>query len=135
MKHIGSPIIVYSNEKTTQLREYVLNVKDYLIKNKLKGRELSVFFRTNNNEGRISHKSTGNRINIISKGKNLYFVNPVIINYDNRLTEEEIKIAISELRYVSLDRYLLVNLNKEGEFSVDLYQNTNTSYNCWKNIS
>ena len=42
--------------------------------------------------------------------------------------------AVELIRYTDMGRFYLVNLKEDGTYTVDLYQNTNTSYNRFSDV-
>ena len=134
MVQVASATITYAEEVTPELKEYVALILEEFKRTRLKSYYNVGFWRTPDESGKINHKNTGNKLHRAAGHMGYYFTCPVLINYDNFLSPLELYTAISELRYSDVGRYYLVELNKDGTYTVDLYQNLNITYDCIHNV-
>lgn len=134
MVTVTSPIIVYAQTVTQELKDHVVSLRKELSKTRLRSYDTLRFWRTPNEAGDWNHKNTGNILHRATKHTNAYFTCPVLVNHDDALTMKGLMEAVELIRYTDMGRFYLVNLKEDGTYTVDLYQNTNTSYNRFSDV-
>ncbi len=134
MTEVASVIIIYAKESSEELKGFRDQLKKDLAKTRLRSYYIYTCWKIKGDLEDYNHKTTGNSLHRTSKHCGCYLTCPVIVNYDNVLTHEETMMAIRNLRYVDLGRFYLVNMNKDGTYTIDLYQNTNTHFDRFENV-
>lgn len=130
----ASPIIVFFNKETEALHEHVSNLKSNLNRIRLRNFGSAKIYRQMDEDGTVNIGRLNNKLHRCGVKLGYYFTNPVLVNYDNVLTKEDIDLILTKIRYVDCGRIHVVNMGTDGEYKLDLKINRNLSFETFEDI-
>lgn len=130
----ASPIIVFFNKETEVLQEQISNLKSNLNRIRLRSFGSVKIFRQTDEDGKVNVSCLNNKLHRCGVKLGYYFTNPVLVNYDNAITKEEIEAILTKLRYVDCGRIHVVQMDTTGAFKLSLKINRNLAFETFENI-
>lgn len=132
--NVASPIIVFVKEQTTAVELNIKDLRANLNKVRLRSFGSIKIYRTPDENGKFNVGGLNNKLHRCGVHMSYYFTNPVLVNYDNSLNDEDIEGIITNLRYVDCSRIHIVHMATDGSYKLDLKINQNLSFNTFKDI-
>lgn len=130
----ASPIIVFFKKETEVLQAQISNLKTNLNRIRLRSFGSVKIFRQTDENGKVNIGCLNNKLHRCGVKLGYYFTNPVLVNYDNVLTKEDIDALLTKLRYVDCGRIHIVQMDTSGNFKLDLKINRNLSFETFEDI-
>lgn len=136
MTTVASPAIIFNrNPEDGKINHLVDPVLDDLFKIRLRGFGRVVLYRKPNDEvGDFTFKTLNNKLHRTAAQQGFYLTIPVIVNYDNALSTEQIQECIDDIMMCDKGRVYLINLNKDGTYIIDLLLARNAQYERFGDI-
>jgi hypothetical protein len=130
----ASPFIVSINKDLTEeMEDQINNLRKEMREVRLRGMGGCTIWRKTH-EGTQSVSSLNNKLNRCSKHMNYYFTNPVFVNYDGATTRENILANIGSVRYVDLSCIYIVDMAKDGSYTVALLSAIHENFTIYENV-
>lgn len=135
MSRTASPKIVLSKETLNEeVRGQIQLIMKEIHDARCSRLRTMYFFRTPGEDGYFNANTLSTALHRASIAQHLYFVDPVIFNYDNAISAEEAGKFISQLRYTELGRIYWVDLKPDMTFKLSLLVNQNTNFKMYSDI-
>lgn len=129
MTTVASPTIIFNaNPDQGYINHLIDPFLDHIYGTRLRNFERVVLYRKPNKEGVFTFKSINNKLHRACVEHGYYLTIPVIVNYNNALTKEQVDEFIDTIGMCDKGRIYYAEMDEYGEYTVTLLAARKVTY-------